>query len=132
MCGIIAEAPSIMYMISAEKILMPVRISRSGFQRQGMGRVTEREICSSYKHAKYKNRQIGILAELNSMDWIEVAGILIRNGEKIPHETIIRMCRKLDALEKQIAEKEREYKRIAGFMKGVQADAGGTDIRQFI
>lgn len=35
MCGIIAEAPSIMYMISAEKILMPVRISRSGFQRQG-------------------------------------------------------------------------------------------------
>lgn len=54
--------------------------------------MTEREICSSYKHAKNKNRQIGILAELNSMDWIEAAGILIRNGEKIPHETIIRMA----------------------------------------
>lgn len=93
-------------------------IRRNVFLRQGTGRVTEREICSSYKHAKYKNRQIGILAELNGMDWIAVAGILIRNGEKIPRETIARMYRKLDALEIQIAEKEREYERIAGIMKG--------------
>lgn len=80
--------------------------------------MTEWEICSSYKYAKYKNKQIGVLAELNGMDWIAVAGILIRNGEKIPNETITRMYKKLDALERQIAEKEREYERIAGIMKG--------------
>ena len=79
-----------------------------------MGRVTEWEICSSYKHAKDKNRQIGVLAELNGMGWIAVVGILIRNGEKIPRETIIRMYKKLDALEIQIAEKEQEYERIEG------------------
>ena len=83
-----------------------------------MGRVTEWEICSSYKHAKYKYRQIGVLAELNGMDWIAVVEGLIRNGEKIPCETITRMYKKLDALEIQIAEKEREYERIAGIMKG--------------
>ena len=80
--------------------------------------MTEWEICSSYKHAKYKNRQIGVLAELNGMDWIAVVGILVRNGEKIPRETITRMYKKLDALEIQIAEKEREYERIAGILQG--------------
>ena len=80
--------------------------------------MTEQEICSSYKSAKYKNRQIQVLAELNGTDWIAVVGVLLKNGEQIPRETITRMYRKLDALEKQIAEKEREYERVAGIMKG--------------
>ena len=42
--------------------------------------MTEQEIVASYKGAKDKSKQIGILAELNACDWQEIADILAAGG----------------------------------------------------
>lgn len=81
--------------------------------------MTEREICIMYRDAKNQNTQLQILADLNGTSRIEIIKILVRNGEKLPSRVISQLCRRLDVLDAQIHEREREYREI------VQALSGG-------
>ena len=81
--------------------------------------MTEREICIMYRGAKNQNAQIQILVDLSSMSRIEIIKILVRNGEKLPSRAINQLYKRLDALEAQISEREKEYREI------VQAWNGG-------
>lgn len=80
--------------------------------------MTEREICASYRNAKNKAQQIQILAELNETDKLEIIGILSRGGETLPESVINKLCRRLDKLDAEMLEREREYKAIAAALKG--------------
>lgn len=80
--------------------------------------MTEKEICRSYRGAKHKGQQIQILAELNSVKNLEIIKILVRNGEKLPASTVNTLFKRLDKLDMQILELEREYKEIAAALKG--------------
>lgn len=80
--------------------------------------MTAREICYSYRSAKYKAQQIQILAELNSVDSLEIIKVLVHGGEKLPDSTVNNLFKRLDKLEMEIREREREYKAIAATLKG--------------
>lgn len=80
--------------------------------------MTEREICIMYREAKNQNAQIQILADLNSMNKIEIIKILVRNGEKLPSRAINQLYKRLDALEAQISEREKEYREIVQALNG--------------
>lgn len=80
--------------------------------------MTEREICIMYREAKNQNMQIQILADLSSMSRIEIIKILVRNGEILPTRAINQLYRRLDALEAQISEREREYREIVQALNG--------------
>lgn len=80
--------------------------------------MTEREICIMYRGAKNQNAQIQILADLNSMNKIEIIKILVRNGEKLPSRAINQLYKRLDALEVQISEREKEYREIVQALNG--------------
>lgn len=80
--------------------------------------MTEREICIMYREAKNQNTQIQILADLSSMSRIEIIKILVRNGEILPTRAINQLYRRLDALEAQISEREREYREIVQALNG--------------
>ena len=80
--------------------------------------MTEKEICRSYQNAKHKGQQIQILAELNGVKNLEIIKILVRNGEKLPKSTVNTLFKRLDKLDAQILELEREYKEIAAALKG--------------
>ena len=80
--------------------------------------MTEREICNLCRRSKHSDSQIQILAELNRMDWITVVGILTKNNEEISDAVTNRIFKKLDRLEEQIKEKEKEYTRIVNSIKG--------------
>ena len=45
---------------------------------------TESEIVKEYNQAKYKNKKIGILSQLNTCSRAEIIQILERNGIKVP------------------------------------------------
>lgn len=47
-------------------------------------RVTEREICGSFRRAENQKQQIQILTELTCKSKYQIIGILLRNGEKVP------------------------------------------------
>ena len=53
--------------------------------------MTDYEICYSYRTAKYKSRQIHIIAELNGTKDLEVIKVLTKNGEALPENTIEKM-----------------------------------------
>lgn len=74
--------------------------------------MTEKEICRRYRNAKNQSAQLQILAELNSVSRTEIIRILVKNGEKLPAREISRLYKRLDVLNEQIAEKEREYREI--------------------
>lgn len=80
--------------------------------------MTAREICYSYRSAKYKEQQIQILAELNSVDSLEIIKVLVHGGEELPDSTVNNLFKRLDKLEMEIREREREYKAIAAALKG--------------
>lgn len=80
--------------------------------------MTEREICIMYREAKNQNTQIQILADLSSMSRIEIIKILVRNGEKLPSRAINQLYKRLDALEAQISEREKEYREIVQALNG--------------
>ena len=84
-------------------------------ERQAM---SAREICYSYRSAKHKAQQIQILAELNAVDSLEIIKVLVHSGEELPDSTVNRLYKRLDKLEMEIREKEREYKAIAAALKG--------------
>lgn len=80
--------------------------------------MTDYEICYSYRTAKYKSRQIHIIAELNGTKDLEVIKVLTKNGEALPENTIEKMFKQLERLDEQIKEKEREYKEIVEVLTG--------------
>lgn len=80
--------------------------------------MTAREICYSYHSARHKAQQIQILAELNDTDSLEIIKALVRGGERLPDSTVNKLFKRLDKLEMEIREREREYKAIAAALKG--------------
>lgn len=80
--------------------------------------MTEREICLSYREAKDKRKQIPILADLSELSKPEIIGILLRNGENVMKQDIEQLYKRLDALDAQIAEREREYRAIVKALTG--------------
>ena len=80
--------------------------------------MTECEICIMYRGAKNQNAQIQILVDLSSMSRIEIIKILVRNGEKLPSRAINQLYKRLDALEAQISEREKEYREIVQALNG--------------
>ena len=80
--------------------------------------MTEREICLSYREAKDKKKQIPILADLSELSKPEIIGILLRNGESVAKQDIERLYKRLDTLDAQIAEREREYRAIVKALTG--------------
>lgn len=71
-----------------------------------------------YREAKNQNTQIQILADLSSMSRIEIIKILVRNSEKLPSRAINQLYKRLDALEAQISEREKEYREIVQALNG--------------
>ena len=80
--------------------------------------MTEREICLSYREAKDKRKQIPILADLSEKSKPEIIGILLRNGENVMKQDIEQLYTRLDTLDAQIAEREREYRAIVKALTG--------------
>lgn len=80
--------------------------------------MTEREICIMYREAKNQNAQIQILADLSSVNRLEIIKILVRNGEKLPTRAINQLYKRLDALDAQISEREKEYREIMKALNG--------------
>ena len=87
--------------------------------------MTEREICLSYREAKNRDTQLQVLAELNSMSRVRIIGILVKNGEKVsdkvtklPSRVINQLYKRLDVLDAQISEREREYREIVQALNG--------------
>jgi len=80
--------------------------------------MTEREICLSYREAKDKRKKIPILADLSELSKPEIIGILLRNGENVMKQDIEQLHKRLDTLDAQIAECEREYRAIVKALTG--------------
>lgn len=80
--------------------------------------MTDREICSMYRWSKSKGEQIQIISELNCMEPLEIIKILVKNGEKLPKSVLSRLYKKLDILNGQILEKEKEYRGIVQALSG--------------
>lgn len=92
--------------------------------------MTEREICLMYRGAKNQDLQLQILAELNGVSRNEIIRILMQNGEKIPSHVIRKLYRRLEALEAQISEKEREYREIAQALNAIGTAQEGKEWHQ--
>lgn len=71
-----------------------------------------------YREARNKNTQLQILAELNGVSRNEIIRILVKNGEKLPDRVINQLYKRLDVLEAQICEREREYREIVKALNG--------------
>ncbi|MCM1220867.1 MAG: hypothetical protein NC548_40915 [Lachnospiraceae bacterium] len=82
--------------------------------------MSAREICCSYRNAKNRALQIQVLAELNCVDSLEIIKILVHGGEELPESTVNKLYKRLDRLEMQIRDREREYKAIVAALKGDQ------------
>lgn len=80
--------------------------------------MTEREICTMYREAKNRNAQLQIMAELNNVSRNEIIMILVRNGEKLSSRVIEQLFRRLDTLDAQIHEREKEYREIVKVLSG--------------
>jgi transposase len=80
--------------------------------------VTEHEICYLYREARNKVTQLQVLAELNDTDRNKIIEILVKNGEEIPDRVIRQLYRRLDALDAQISEREKEYRGIVRALIG--------------
>lgn len=81
--------------------------------------MTDREICSIYRWAKNKSEQLQILADLNCVREIEIIRVLVRNGEKLPLKELKKLYKRMDILNAQISEREKEYREIVQALSGV-------------
>lgn len=95
--------------------------------------MTEHEICREYRAAKYKNKQVEILAELNGLELEQIVDILLRGGEQVRYlpsprgnrvergmtdgEYCALLSKKLEELEGKLAKLEKEYRLVAKIMK---------------
>ena len=80
--------------------------------------VTEREICIMYRGTRNQNQQLQILAELNNVSRNEIIRILVKNGEKLPSRAINQLYKRLDILDAEIFEREKEYREIVRALNG--------------
>ncbi len=80
--------------------------------------MTEREICYMYRNARNKNTQLQILAELNDVNRIEIIRMLAKNGEKLTPRAVNQLYKRLDVLEVQILNGEKEYREIVCALNG--------------
>jgi predicted patatin/cPLA2 family phospholipase len=71
-----------------------------------------------YREAKNRNAQLQIMAELNNVSRNEIIMILVRNGEKLSSRVIEQLFRRLDTLDAQIHEREKEYREIVKVLSG--------------
>lgn len=72
----------------------------------------------SYREAKNRDTQLQVLAELNSMSRVRIIGILVKNGEKVSDKVTNQLYKRLDVLDAQISEREREYREIVRALNG--------------
>lgn len=93
--------------------------------------MTEREICIMYREARNQNTQLQILAELNDVSRNEIIRILVKNGEKLPSRAINQLYKRLDVLEAQISEREKEYKEIVRALNGGEKQDRRTGKNEF-
>lgn len=70
------------------------------------------EICGLYRRAKNQTTQIKILTELTCKSRLEIIGILVRGGEQLPKRVEDGLYKRLDVLDEEIGEREREYREI--------------------
>lgn len=87
--------------------------------------MTEREICLMYREARNQNTQLQVLAELNDVSRNEIIRILVKNGEKLPSRVINQLYKRLDVLEAQISEREKEYREIVRALNGSEKGQEG-------
>jgi hypothetical protein len=52
------------------------------------------------------------------MSKAQIIGILLKNGETVPKKIIAGLFKRMDKLEDEIADREREYTEIAKALKG--------------
>lgn len=89
--------------------------------------MTEREICLMYREARNQNTQLQVLAELNDVSRNEIIRILVKNGEKLPSRAINQLYKRLDVLEAQISEREKEYREIVRALNGSEKQDRRTE-----
>lgn len=89
--------------------------------------MTEREICIMYREARNQNKQLQILAELNGVSRNEIIRILVKNGEKLPYRAISQLYKRLDILDAEISEREKEYREIVRALNGGEKKTGGKE-----
>lgn len=89
--------------------------------------MTEREICIMYREARNQNTQLQVLAELNDVSRNEIIRILVKNGEKLPSRAINQLYKRLDVLEAQISEREKEYREIVRALNGSEKQDRRTE-----
>lgn len=63
------------------------------------------------------SKQMLILAGLNRTRKLEIIKIMLKNGEKLTEKDINKLYKRLDVLEEQIAEREKEYRTIVDVLK---------------
>lgn len=80
--------------------------------------MTEHEICYMYRKARNQVTQLQVLAELNDTGRYEIIRILVKNGEQLPDRVIKQLYRRLDSLDAQIFEREKEYQDIVCALNG--------------
>ena len=80
--------------------------------------MTEREICIMYRGTRNQNQQLQILAELNNVSRNEIIRILVKNGEKLPSRAINQLYKRLDILDAEIFEREKEDREIVRALNG--------------
>ena len=71
-----------------------------------------------YREARNKVTQLQVLAELNDTDRNQIIGLLVKHGEEIPDRVVSQLYRRLDALDAQISEREKEYCSIVRALNG--------------
>lgn len=80
--------------------------------------MTEYEICCLYRESRNHVTQLQILAELNATNRNRIIGILVKNGEEIPERVTRQLYKRLDILDSQISEREKEYREIVRALNG--------------
>lgn len=78
-----------------------------------------------YREARNQNTQLQVLAELNDVSRNEIIRILVKNGEKLPSRVINQLYKRLDVLEAQIFEREKEYREIVRALNGSEKGQEG-------
>ena len=86
--------------------------------------MTEKEICSMYRGAKDKRKQIQIISDMKRTSKVEIIMILMKNGEDVSEKEIEQLFKRLDVLDRQIVEREREYRAIVDSLHRAVGIAG--------
>lgn len=63
------------------------------------------------------SKKMLILAGMNRTRKLEIIKIMLMNGEKLAERDINKLYKRLDVLEEQIAEREKEYRMIVDVLK---------------